>query len=719
MLLRLVLRASLFAAGILAVAVTARAVDEPSAPRLLWPLEERTCVTGSFGEYRSNHFHAGIDISTGGRIGLPVRAPAAGRVVRLRTSPYGYGKVIYIDIDDPARGSDARGRQVVCAHLSDFAPRWRALVEAEQERLGRYTVDFAVPDSPRVEAGEIVAYTGDTGGGPPHLHFEVREGDAAPIDPLAHGWTDRDREPPLVSKVRLVPLGLDGRVDGGLEPQVIDVARSSKDGVYRPKSATPPIEGRVGVQVMAWDPGAGACDARRGIKAASLRLDDETLFNWEVDRTVYDVDFNLIHERYDYQSRIGNDRFVRLYDRISEKGAVSFDGDDSLEIEVRDSAGNASRVSVVLHGVRDNGELDRLESAVDNGAPGMWILPPTGRPASEERGTLRVESSIVPSGVILGIEGPSHGTLFVQSGTRSREGFHANRSDSITADRVAGSWLWYAAPASLFGGSWFEGWGASSDAERVLRVVWRSGASAQTDSILLELSGLASFDAGDGGSFATSSIFDVAAKWEWPKDALLGDAFVVTSSAATAPDLAPGLTLHGRPFRAEPMDLPLSKQMTLTAIAPIGAGSDPRHLGIFRVWSDGEIEPLSSGDELTAKTWLLGTFALIEDQSPPRITRMSPASGSTTTSTRPKFTIDVVDEGKGIDDEATRFVLDGQRLIAEYDPEANVITAKPKAALARGVHTLEVTIRDEAGHETSRTSEFTVGAARSRSKKGR
>jgi hypothetical protein len=321
--------------------------------------------------------------------------------------------------------------------------------------------------------------------------------------------------------------------------------------------------------------------------------------------------------------------------------------------------------------------------------------------------------------VILGIDGPSHGTLFVQSGTRSREGFHANRSDSITADRVAGSWLRYAAPASLFGGSWFEGWGASSDAERVLRVVWRSGASAQTDSILLELSSLASFDAGDGGSFGTSSIFDVAAKWEWPKDALLGDAFVVTSSAATAPDLAPGLTLHGRPFRAEPMDLPLSKQMTLTAIAPTGAVSDPRHLGIFRVWSDGEIEPLSSGDELSAKTWLLGTFALIEDQSPPKITRMRPASGSTITSTRPKLTIDVVDEGKGIDDEATRFVLDGQRLIAEYDPEANVITAKPKAALARGVHTLEVTIRDEAGHETSRTSEFTVGAAKSRPKKGR
>ena len=619
MLRRAVLRAPLFAIAIAAASTAAYAVDEPSDSRLLWPLEERTCVTGSFGEYRSNHFHAGIDISTGGRIGLPVRAPAAGRVGRLRASPYGYGKVIYIDLDDPERGSEARGRQVVCAHLSDFAPRWRALVEAEQERLGKYTVDFAVPDSPRVEAGEVVAYTGDTGGGPPHLHFEVREGDAAPIDPLTHGWVDRDREPPIVSKVRLVPLGLDGRVATLLKPRMIDVARSAADGTYRPKVATPRIEGRVGVQVLAWDPGAGSCDARRGIKGATLRLGDDVLFDWEIDRSVYDVDFNLIHERYDYESRIGNDRFVRLYDRLTENGAVSFDGDDSLQIEVRDSAGNVSRVIVFLHGVSDNGELARLERAVDAGAPGIWILPPVGTSTLEDRGVLRVDSRITPAGVIFDMGGPSFGTLLVQLGARGPSGeFRTDRSDSIAGERVSGSWLWYAAPASLFEGSWFDKLTASSNAERALRVVWRDDGSSTSampaDSVLLELSGLESFEAGEDGSL-TASGPNGGAKWEWSKGALLGDALVVTSSAVAMPKLSPGLTLHGLPFRAEPMDLPLSKQVALSAVAPPGAVSDPRLLGIFRVWSDGEIEPLSSGDDLSAKTWLLGTFAILEDRA--------------------------------------------------------------------------------------------------------
>ena len=714
------LRRAVLAVVILA-ATHAHAVDEPSGASVLWPLEERTCVTGSFGEYRSNHFHAGIDISTGGRIGLPVRAPAAGRVVRLRASPYGYGKVIYIDIDDAARGSAARGRQVVCAHLSDFAPRWRALVEAEQERLGGYTVDFAVPDSPRVEAGEIIAYTGDTGGGPPHLHFEVREGDAAPIDPLTHGWVDRDREPPLVSKVRLVPLGLDGRVGGGLDPQVIDVARSPKDGVYRPKSGgAAQIEGRIGVQVLAWDPGVASCDARRGIKGATLRVGDDPLFDWEVDRTVYDVDFNLIHERYDYQSRIGNDRFVRLYDRASEKGAVSFDGNDSLQIEVRDSAGNTSSVIVFLIAEKDNGELDRLERALDAGATGMSIVPLVPQRTKQE--VLRVDSSVIPQGVILDIDAPSSGTLLVQLGTSSSSAdFRAVRSDSISGSQGRGSRIWYAVPAKLFEGSWVEGLGASGDARKTLRVVWRddrsvTSSAAQSDSVLLELSGFASFDEGEAGALSTSGS-NVAVRWEWAKDTLLGDAFVATSSDVAMPSLARGLTLHGTPFRAEPMDIPLSKQATLrpTAMPDV---ANPERLGVFRVWSDGEIEPLSSGSDGSVKTWLLGTFAIIEDQSPPQIVRVRPASGSTISATRPQLIVDVKDDGKGIDDEATRFVLDGQRLIPEYDPEANVITAKPKAALERGTHTFEVTIRDEAGLETSKTTEFTVGAPKKRAKKG-
>src|SRR5262245_33664791 len=51
----------------------------PASPRdvtraFRWPLPTVTDVQSSFGEYRYDHLHAGIDISTGGATGLRVLA---------------------------------------------------------------------------------------------------------------------------------------------------------------------------------------------------------------------------------------------------------------------------------------------------------------------------------------------------------------------------------------------------------------------------------------------------------------------------------------------------------------------------------------------------------------------------------------------------------------------------------------------------------------------
>ena len=35
------------------------------------PLDTPLVVTGGFGEFREGHFHAGVDLSTGGRVGKP------------------------------------------------------------------------------------------------------------------------------------------------------------------------------------------------------------------------------------------------------------------------------------------------------------------------------------------------------------------------------------------------------------------------------------------------------------------------------------------------------------------------------------------------------------------------------------------------------------------------------------------------------------------------
>ncbi|HET9232778.1 MAG TPA: M23 family peptidase, partial [Candidatus Eisenbacteria bacterium] len=53
--------------------------EEPLLPPIRGPL----VPASSFGEYRSAHYHGGLDFSTGGREGMPVQAPRGGWIYRV------------------------------------------------------------------------------------------------------------------------------------------------------------------------------------------------------------------------------------------------------------------------------------------------------------------------------------------------------------------------------------------------------------------------------------------------------------------------------------------------------------------------------------------------------------------------------------------------------------------------------------------------------------
>ena len=52
------------------------------------PLDVPLVISGTFGELRSNHFHAGLDIKTQGVEGLEVRASAEGYVSQDKNSTF-------------------------------------------------------------------------------------------------------------------------------------------------------------------------------------------------------------------------------------------------------------------------------------------------------------------------------------------------------------------------------------------------------------------------------------------------------------------------------------------------------------------------------------------------------------------------------------------------------------------------------------------------------
>jgi murein DD-endopeptidase MepM/ murein hydrolase activator NlpD len=118
---------------------------------LTWPLAGK--VTGRFGEPRSGHRHEGIDIPV--PVGTPIEAAGPGKVV-MREWQDGYGNYTCI-----------RHATVLTCY-------------AHQSR-------FHVKRGERVDQGEVIGYSGDSGTSEaPHLHFEVRDGRrpwAKPVNP--------------------------------------------------------------------------------------------------------------------------------------------------------------------------------------------------------------------------------------------------------------------------------------------------------------------------------------------------------------------------------------------------------------------------------------------------------------------------------------------------------------------------------------------------------
>src|SRR5690606_12623796 len=149
----------------------------------------------SFAELRANHFHSGLDIKTQQREGLNVYASAEGFVNRIKISHGGYGKALYV--------THPNGYTTVYAHLQKFSPRIEAYIK--QHQYGQETFEIEVfPGAVElpVTKGELIAYSGNTGGSEgPHLHYEIRDNEERPLNPLLFGLDVKDTTKPQYKAV--------------------------------------------------------------------------------------------------------------------------------------------------------------------------------------------------------------------------------------------------------------------------------------------------------------------------------------------------------------------------------------------------------------------------------------------------------------------------------------------------------------------------------------
>lgn len=275
------------------------------AQKYKWPTDASRAIASSFCEYRSGHFHAAIDIKTWNREGYKVFAIEDGRIVRITMSPFGAGKALYVKLKD--------GRTAVYFHLQKFTPTLEAEVRKEQRRQKSYSINWW-PKNKYVKKGQLIAYTGQTGIGVPHLHFEVRDAQNRALNPLKfYKKYIKDSTAPTLKELLISPQDEKSTVNGSFLPQRFKLKYNKKEKYY---SIPQPVyvKGRVGVALRGYDKADGFHN-KLGYYYSELWLDGKKHFRSELDRLNF-KQTRFIELDIDYpQKRRSGARFNRFYYR--------------------------------------------------------------------------------------------------------------------------------------------------------------------------------------------------------------------------------------------------------------------------------------------------------------------------------------------------------------------------------------------------------------------
>lgn len=353
---------SVLACGLFFLLVGPASVLLAQYPSYAPPLEGPLLVTGTFGELRSNHFHAGLDFRA--LVGTPVYAVADGYVSRVVVSPGGYGQAIYIDHPE--------GYRSVYGHLSAFSPELLDTVRAYQYAEQSFGIQLRFDSTAfPVRKGQRIGEVGNRGHSfGPHLHFELRSSEAdAPLNPLHFGIRVADKRKPQIRKIKIYEL--DAAANSFREQEI--ALQLDKAGIYRP--STPVLEvfsPRIGLGVKTYDQQDGLPNYN-GIYAASLTLRDSLIHAFRYD-SLPSEETRYLNAHTDYADWVQNKSWYhRLFrlpgDRLSiyekpaafpsaaasamrdvEGGMLLLPPNEhqELRIKVEDWAGNDSQIALSL-----------------------------------------------------------------------------------------------------------------------------------------------------------------------------------------------------------------------------------------------------------------------------------------------------------------------------------------------------------------------------------
>ena len=347
---------------------TSNAQDNYPKDAFRSPLDIPLILAGTFGELRSNHFHAGIDIKTQQRQGLPIYAIGDGTITRIKVSLYGYGKVLYV--------AHPNGYTSVYGHLQKFGPKIEEYVKNIQYQKKAYEIQV-FPDygEVKVTKGDVIAYSGNTGGSAgPHLHFEIRSSvTEKPTNPLLYGFEVRDATNPVLNKAFAYPLSDDAQINQSNSKSEL-VFSKQKDGTFLAETVN--ASGTIGFGFVGFDRQDMAAN-KNGIYSVQLLVNGETYTDYDFETFSYGETryINTLID-YDHYGK-SRQRIQRLFkdpsNRLSIYNALKNDGkidvkeglSYTVELLLKDLEGNLTKAIIPVEGKKENLKIKKEVAKTD------------------------------------------------------------------------------------------------------------------------------------------------------------------------------------------------------------------------------------------------------------------------------------------------------------------------------------------------------------------
>ena len=308
------------------------------------PIDGALSMSGSFGELRGNHFHAGIDIrptKTSGH--QPIFAAADGYIGRIKTQGGGYGQAIYIIHDN--------GYTTVYGHLDNFTPDILRFVREKQYASEQFEQDMALDSTQfRVKKGQQIATMGNRGNSfGEHLHFEIREtATEKVINPLLFSFNIPDHSPPVISLLKAYYLNDKNEIVGS---NIYYPNKKHGDYVLDKDTLSVAYD-KIAFAVEVNDAADGK-SGKNGVFKISEQLDSQTIYRFTAETCGFAESRYLnAHTDYEYYktSKIhlhrtfllpGNQ--LTMYDSVLNYGIVTvLPTAKKISIKVDDVAGNTS-----------------------------------------------------------------------------------------------------------------------------------------------------------------------------------------------------------------------------------------------------------------------------------------------------------------------------------------------------------------------------------------